>query len=211
MRFRLEICLFPPSGIIIAGGISLYGAIEAGGTKFICGIGTNPDDLKTILIQTTTPEKTLGEAIGFFGDSGEPIRAVGIGSFGPVDLRRGSATFGRITSTPKPGWRDYDIAGAVAGAMRVPVGFDTDVNAAVLGETRWGAAAGLADSLYLTVGSGRHGGGLGSRLHGWSGCVCENGSECSGADEKARRRCDCQRIGSARSCPSGDGTHPDSP
>ncbi len=146
----------------------MYGAIEAGGTKFVCGIGTNPDNLKTILIRTTTPERTLGEAIGFFRDSGTPIRAVGIGSFGPVDLHRKSATFGHITSTPKPGWRDYDIAGAVAGAMRVPVGFDTDVNAAVLGETRWGAAAGLADSLYLTVGTGIGGGSIvnGSVLHG---------------------------------------------
>jgi fructokinase len=146
----------------------LYGAIEAGGTKFVCGIGTNPDDLKTVLVRATTPEKTLGEAINFFKNSGEPIQAVGIGSFGPVDLHRESAMFGHITSTPKPWWRDYDIAGAVAGAMGVPVGFDTDVNAAVLGETRWGAAAGLADSLYLTVGTGIGGGAIvnGSVLHG---------------------------------------------
>ncbi|MBN2320431.1 MAG: ROK family protein [Acidobacteria bacterium] len=146
----------------------MYGAIEAGGTKFVCGIGTNPDDLKTAVIRTTVPEKTLREAIGFFRDSGIPIRAVGIGSFGPVDLHRDSSTFGRITSTPKPGWRDYDIAGAVAGAMRVPVGFDTDVNAAILGEARWGAAAGLADSMYLTVGTGIGGGAIvnGSVLHG---------------------------------------------
>lgn len=146
----------------------MYGAIEAGGTKFVCGIGTNPDDLETVVIRTTNPEKTVGEAIDWFRDSGNPIRAVGIGSFGPIDINRESPTFGRITSTPKPGWRNYDIAGAVAGAMRVPVGFDTDVNAAVLGETRWGAAAGLADSMYLTVGTGIGGGAIvnGSVLHG---------------------------------------------
>lgn len=146
----------------------LYGAIEAGGTKFVCGIGTHPDDLETVLIRTTTPDRTVREAIGFFRDSGADIQAVGIGSFGPVDLHRGSATYGRITSTPKPGWQNYDIAGTVAREMQAPVGFDTDVNAAILGETRWGAAAGLTDSLYLTVGTGIGGGAIvnGSVLHG---------------------------------------------
>lgn len=146
----------------------LYGAIEAGGTKFVCGVGTNPDDIETVVVRTTTPERTVRKALDYFRDSGRAIRAVGIGSFGPIDLHRGSATFGRITSTPKPGWQDYDIAGIVAGEMRVPVGFDTDVNAAILGETRWGAAAGLTDSMYLTVGTGIGGGAIvnGRVLHG---------------------------------------------
>jgi fructokinase len=146
----------------------LFGAIEAGGTKFVCGIGTGPDNLRTVRIPTTAPESTIAEAIRFFQSSEEPVQAIGIGSFGPVDLHVGSPTYGYITSTPKPAWRNTDIAGAVADAMGVPVGFDTDVNAAVLGEGRWGAAVGLSDSVYLTVGTGIGGGALvgGSVLHG---------------------------------------------
>jgi len=146
----------------------LFGAIEAGGTKFVCGMGTGPDNLKTVSIPTTTPESTIAEVIRFFQNSEEPLQAIGIGSFGPVDLHLGSPTYGYITSTPKAGWRNSDIRGAVAAAMEVPVGFDTDVNAAILGESRWGAAVGLRDSLYITVGTGIGGGALvgGSVLHG---------------------------------------------
>jgi fructokinase len=146
----------------------LVGAIEAGGTKFVCGIGTAPEDLETIQIPTTTPEATVAEAIGFFGSSKKPVRAVGIGSFGPIDLHPGSSTFGYITSTPKPGWRDCNLVGMIAESLKVPVGFDTDVNAAALGEARWGAAAGLTDFVYLTVGTGIGGGAIvnGSVLHG---------------------------------------------
>jgi fructokinase len=146
----------------------LFGAIEAGGTKFVCGIGTGPNDLTTVRIPTTTPEATLEKAINFFRESGQRIRAVGIGSFGPVDLHPGSHTFGYITSTPKPGWKNFDLAGTVARSLGVPVGFDTDVNAAALGEARWGAASGLTDAVYLTIGTGIGGGALvnGSVLHG---------------------------------------------
>ena len=91
----------------------MFGAIEAGGTKFVCGIGTGPDDLTTIQIPTTTPESTIAETLRFFRGSNTPLRAVGIGSFGPVDLHFGSPAFGCITSTPKPGWRNYDLAGSV--------------------------------------------------------------------------------------------------
>jgi fructokinase len=146
----------------------MLGAIEAGGTKFVCGIGTGPEELEAVQIPTTTPELTLAEAVRFFQKSKLPIRAVGIGSFGPVDLRPASATFGYITSTPKPGWRDCDFAGVISRSLTVPVGFDTDVNAAALGEARWGAAAGLTDFIYLTIGTGIGGGALvnGSLLHG---------------------------------------------
>ncbi len=146
----------------------MFGAIEAGGTKFICGIGTGPEDLKIVQIPTTIPESTIAKAISFFRESKQSIRAIGIGSFGPVDLHSESPTFGHITSTPKPGWRDYNIAGAIGGSLKVPVGFDTDVNASALGEGRWGAAVGLTDFLYLTVGTGIGGGAVvgGSILHG---------------------------------------------
>jgi fructokinase len=130
----------------------MLGAIEAGGTKFICGVGTGPGDLEIVQIPTTTPRATVAQAVAFFL-AHAPLDAVGIGSFGPVDLNKG-----HITSTPKPGWRDFDFAGAVRKALQVPVVFDTDVNAAALGEARWGAAQGLRDFLYVTVGTGIGGG-----------------------------------------------------
>jgi fructokinase len=150
------------------GEISLFGAIEAGGTKFVCGIGSVPENLSTIQIPTTNPESTIAEAVRFFKSSKEKIRAVGIGSFGPVDLRRGSRTYGFITSTPKEGWWNCDLAGNIGRALDAPVGFDTDVNAAALGEARWGAGMGLTDCLYITVGTGIGGGAIvnGSVLHG---------------------------------------------
>jgi fructokinase len=146
----------------------LFGAIEAGGTKFVCGIGTGPENLTIVQIPTTTPKATVRQVIDFFQGSKEPIRGIGIGSFGPIDLHPESPTFGFITSTPKPGWRDFNIAGIIAGKLGVPVGFDTDVNAAALGEGRWGAAVGLTDFLYLTVGTGIGGGAVvnDSLLHG---------------------------------------------
>ena len=147
----------------------MYGAIEAGGTKFVCGIGTGPSDLEVIQFPTTTSAETIGESIAFFrGRVQNRLKAVGIASFGPVDLRPGSPTWGRITSTPKPGWQDVDLAGEVGRGLGVPVGFDTDVNGAALGEARWGAAQGLEDAVYLTIGTGIGGGALsrGRLVHG---------------------------------------------
>lgn len=146
----------------------MLGAIEAGGTKFICGIGTGPEDLRTMRVETSTPDATLSEVVRFFQNSPDPIRAIGIGSFGPVDLRANSATFGHITSTPKPGWRNFNLVGTMSRFLKVPVGFDTDVGAAALGEARWGAAYGFTDFLYLTVGTGIGGGAVvnGSVVHG---------------------------------------------
>src|SRR5204862_2002909 len=131
---------------------------EAGGTKFLCGIGGGPHDLETVEIPTTTPAVTIEAAIEFFRRRRGDLRSVGIASFGPVDLNHDSWTYGYITSTPKPGWRNIDLAGAVRKALDLPIGFDTDVNGAALGEARWGAARGLSDFLYLTVGTGIGGG-----------------------------------------------------
>jgi fructokinase len=146
----------------------IYGGIEAGGTKWVCAIGTGPDDLRqTITFPTTHPEETIAHAADFFSLNGA-LTAVGIGSFGPIDLRRTSPTWGRITTTPKPGWADTEVVAALSAALGLPVAFDTDVNAAALGEHRWGAAVGLATFCYITVGTGIGGGGManGQLLHG---------------------------------------------
>jgi fructokinase len=150
----------------------LCGAVEAGGTKFVCMVGTGPGDMREqARIATLTPESTLGEMLEFFRAATARhgrLAAIGIASFGPIDLHAGSPTFGFITSTPKAGWANVDIAGAARDALGVPVGFDTDVNAAALAEWRWGAAQNLETFIYLTVGTGIGGGGMvnGRLMHG---------------------------------------------
>lgn len=147
----------------------LYGGVEAGGTKFVCAIGAGPDEIVAQAeFATTTPGETIGRAVAFFEDHSASIAAVGIGSFGPVDPDPRSATFGTVTSTPKIGWQDVDILGRIQSALGVPAAFDTDVNAAALGEHRWGAAHGLDTFVYITVGTGIGGGALveGNLLHG---------------------------------------------
>ena len=149
--------------------MTLFGGIEAGGTKFVCAVGTGPDDVRAITrFPTTTPAETLAQAIAFFQAQPAPIAALGIGSFGPVDLDPASPTYGFITSTPKLAWQQADICGPLRQALGVPVAFDTDVNAAALGEQRWGAAQGADPVLYLTVGTGIGGGVLvgGRPVHG---------------------------------------------
>jgi fructokinase len=144
-----------------------YGGIEAGGTKFVCAVGTAPDDVRETRFPTTTPDESINRAIAFFREQPR-ITAIGIASFGPIDLHPDSPTFGYITTTPKPGWANTDLAGAIKRALGVSIGFDTDVNVAALGEQRWGAAQGLDTFIYLTIGTGIGGGGLssGKLLHG---------------------------------------------
>lgn len=145
----------------------MLGGIEAGGTKFVLAAGPSPDRiLARHTIPTRDPGTTLAEAAEWFAGRGG-VRALGIGSFGPVELDRRSSKWGFITNTPKPGWADCDIAGWLGQALGVPVGFDTDVNAAALAEN---TAAGRADGglAYLTIGTGI-GGGLvldGRPVHG---------------------------------------------
>ena len=149
--------------------MTLVGGIEGGGTKFVCALGTGPDDLRaTARFATTTPQETLGRCIAFFRDHAERAASIGIACFGPLDLKQTSPTYGHITTTPKSAWRNTDVRGMVARALGVPVAFDTDVNGAALAEQRWGAARGQANVLYVTVGTGIGGGVIahGRPLHG---------------------------------------------
>jgi fructokinase len=146
----------------------IYGGIEAGGTKWVCAVGSDPDHLsKTVTFPTTTPGETLERAASFFAHNGT-LAAVGIGSFGPLDVRAGSPTWGHITTTPKPGWANTDLVAGLRLNLDVPVTVDTDVNVAALGEQRWGAAVGLTTFVYITVGTGIGGGAMvhGRLLHG---------------------------------------------
>lgn len=150
----------------------LIAAIEAGGTKFVCGIGTGPHDIKDVTrIDTTTPEETLGAVCRFLSTVKAkygPFAAIGVGCFGPLDLNPSSATYGYITTTPKRGWPHTDVVSVLKDRYHVPVVLDTDVNAAVLGECLWGAGQGMDPVVYITVGTGVGGGVLvnGRLLHG---------------------------------------------
>ncbi|MED4203615.1 ROK family protein [Neobacillus mesonae] len=131
----------------------MYGAIEAGGTKFVCAVGDESGTIiERVKIPTTVPEETMAEVIAFFKKY--ELDAIGIGSFGPVDVNPESETYGMITSTPKLAWRHFPFVQAMKDAFPVPIGFNTDVNAAALGEAVHGAAKGLDSCLYITVGTG---------------------------------------------------------
>lgn len=145
----------------------VVGGVEAGGTKFVCAVGTGPDDVRAeTTIPTTTPAETLARVVEFFR-AHAALGAIGVGAFGPLDLDPASATFGWITNTPKPGWARTDLVGALA-PLGVPIALDTDVNAAAAGEHRWGAARGVDQFVYLTVGTGIGGGAFvnGRLVHG---------------------------------------------
>jgi fructokinase len=138
---------------------SLLGGIELGGTKCVCLIGTGADDIRArISIPTgSSPEDTLQhleDALRNGMSLHGPIASLGIACFGPLDIAKDSASYGNITRTAKPGWTDTSVARRLARTFKVPVGFNTDVNGAALAEGRWGAARGLNDYAYITVGTG---------------------------------------------------------
>jgi fructokinase len=138
--------------------MKLFGGIEAGGTKFICLVGNGPDQLvEEMRFPTTTPDETIARVVDFFApyvNRGELV-ALGIASFGPVDLNQDSKTYGYITTTPKPGWNQVDLYGRIKRNLNVPVSFDTDVNAAAFGEQYWiQENQNLDPFLYMTIGTG---------------------------------------------------------
>ncbi len=134
-----------------------YAGVELGGTKCVAILASGPDAIiARETVPTTSPKETLGrlEQILSGWRPGQGFTALGIGSFGPIDLDQGSQSFGQITSTPKPGWRGADVLGRLQRAAGTPAAFDTDVNGAALAEMRWGAGQGFDDFAYITVGTG---------------------------------------------------------
>ena len=152
--------------------MTLYGGIETGGTKINCMIASGPEDIRAFhTITTTTPEQTLDQVVEFFHQqraSGLEPAGIGLGAFWPVDLDPDSPSYGSITSTPKPGWRDTPLLQILRDALALPFVFDLDVAAAAVGEQTWGAARGLSTFIYLTIGTGIGGGVIvdGKPLHG---------------------------------------------
>ena len=152
----------------------LFGCIEAGGTKFVVGVVAAPDDIReTARIETTTPRETINAAVKWLEAAQArhgTFSAIGIASFGPLELNKGAMKWGQITATTKPGWSHCDFGMRFARAFGMPIGFDTDVNGAALAEARWGAAQGQRVSVYVTVGTGIGGGAIveGKPLRGLS-------------------------------------------
>lgn len=131
----------------------ILGALEAGGTKMVLSIGNEHGEIiDRISIPTRTPDTTIPEIIKYFED--KDIHALGIGSFGPIDLNKNSKTYGHITSTPKLAWMHYDLVGVLRKALNIPIGFDTDVNGSALGEATWGSTKEVDSSIYITIGTG---------------------------------------------------------
>lgn len=149
-----------------------FGAIEAGGTKFVCAVGSSPQDLSAAeRIPTTDPVETMAKVTAYFREEvrrNGPLHAIGIASFGPAGVHLGTADWGRILKTPKPGWSHISLVQPLAEIFGVPLGFDTDVNGAALAEYRWGAAKDCNVATYVTVGTGIGGGTTvdGQAIHG---------------------------------------------
>jgi len=153
--------------------MQLYGGVELGGTNVDCIIASDPQHvLAQVRIQTTDPDDTLGAVVQFFKknmiSAAGVLSSIGIACFGPLDLDPESPFFGRITDTPKPGWTNISVLDVIRNGVGLPAIIDTDVNGAAIGEAAWGAARGLDNFIYLTIGTGIGGGGLvnGGPLHG---------------------------------------------
>lgn len=145
----------------------MFGAIELGGTKIVCGIGTETGDvIRHASIPTTDPEETMASVFEFF--EGETIEALGVGTFGPVDLNLSSETYGCITTTPKTKWANYPLYDVLKAHFQVPIVLDTDVNGAAFGEMTFGGATDVSSCLYMTVGTGIGAGAVidGELVHG---------------------------------------------
>jgi fructokinase len=135
----------------------LYGAIEAGGTKFVCAVSNGQFEIiDRISIPTTSPTETLDQVFNFFDQFS--LKSIGIGSFGPIDVNKNSKTYGYVTSTPKKGWSNFDFLGSIKERYQIPVAWTTDVNAAAFGECKKGNAQSCQSCLYLTIGTGIGGG-----------------------------------------------------
>lgn len=137
-----------------AAGKKVYGGVETGGTWCVCALGRGPGEIDDeVQFRTGDPEDTVARIVEFFAARRTP-EAIGIGSFGPVDLAPGSPTWGSVTTTPKPGWRHVSLGPVIRDRLNVPVVFDNDVTAAALGESRWGAGRDVGALAYVTVGTG---------------------------------------------------------
>ncbi|MGM0238266.1 MULTISPECIES: fructokinase ScrK [Enterococcus] len=148
-----------------------YGSIEAGGTKFVCAIGDeNFKIIERVSFPTETPEETMPNVIAFFQQHQTDLAAIGVGSFGPIDIHKDSKTYGYITSTPKLPWQHYDFIGELKKHFSVPMTWTTDVNAAVYGEYVAGSGKGLNSAVYYTIGTGVGGGAIqeGRLIEGFS-------------------------------------------
>lgn len=134
---------------------TLYGALEGGGSKFLCAVGTGPDDLRDELrVETRDPDSTLARVVDYFAAHAGALAALGVSCFGPLELDAASAAYGSFLRTPKPGWSHFPLYARLRQALRVPVAIDTDVNGAALAEQGWGALRGADPAVYVTVGTG---------------------------------------------------------
>ena len=149
----------------------LYGSIEAGGTKFVCAVGNEKlEILERVSFPTTTPDETMPQVIAFFNQYKDDLVAIGVGSFGPIDIRQTSETYGYITSTPKLAWQNYNFLGTMKAAFDIPMAWTTDVNAAAYGEYAFGNGQGKSSVVYYTIGTGVGAGALqeGKFIEGFS-------------------------------------------
>lgn len=149
----------------------MIGSIEAGGTKFVCAVGNdNLDIIDQVSFPTTNPHQTMGAVIDFFKKYDKYLEAIGVGSFGPIDINKESSTYGYITATPKTDWQNFDFIGMLEQAFPIPIYWTTDVNAACYGEYIAGSGKGLSNVVYYTIGTGIGGGAImnGSFIEGFS-------------------------------------------